>query len=154
MLGHEAAAVESALRPRVFTAVRAEPDAAMFESARAGLAAVRGGGCAGAILQPADHPGVDAGTLARLLEAARAHPGRVIMPEYAGKGGHPALIPEGWFPTILAYHGAGGLRECWRAHADGCLRLPVDDPRVVRDVDTPADIAMPAREHRGDQSES
>lgn len=141
VLGHEPRAVETALRPRRFETVLSDPDGPMFESVRAGLrAASLLQGISWIILQPADHPGVGAVTLQRLVQEATARPGLAVIPEYAGKGGHPAVIPVLLVPEILAYTGPGGLREFWRSHPNRRVRLDVDDPSVVRDVDTPDDL--------------
>lgn len=140
--GHDAAAVVAALAPREFVEARSDPDADMFHSVRLGLGAARRQfPSAGAYwLHLADHPFVHAGTVASLQHAYQADAGRrVVMPEHAGKGGHPVVVPGAVVDALLAWRGEGGLRAFWLQRADLCLRLRVDDPGAVRDVDTPAD---------------
>lgn len=125
--------VVAALGDRRFHAVVPDGEA-MLDSASAGLRAVGPG--ADAMLQLADHPEVARSSVQTLLDN-RA--GIAVMPEYAGHGGHPVLIPAALFADILDNAGPGGLRAYWREHPDCCRRLRVDDPGVVRDLDGPAD---------------
>jgi len=69
------------------------------------------------------------------------------MPEYNGKGGHPALIPMDIARRILQWaradgtpataRGQGGLRQFWIDHPELHRRLPVNDPSCVVDLDSP-----------------
>ena len=137
VVGSSPHAVVAALGDRRFHQVRPQ-GAEMIDSVRAGLRAVRGiDPHADALLHPADHPEVARSTLTVLLEARRTHGDLALLPEHAGRGGHPAFIPVRLFDTILEWAGPGGLRRFWREHPECCQRLPVDDPWVVRDVDTP-----------------
>jgi molybdenum cofactor cytidylyltransferase len=141
VLGHEAQAVAAALGARPFHQVLGDPDAAMSESIRAGLeAALRIDPRATVVLQPGDHPAVAEETLRALIAAAAAQPDYAVMPEHGGQGGHPVLIPPSVVGEVLRADFSGGLRQFWRIHPELCVRLPVDDPRVVRDVDTPEQL--------------
>jgi molybdenum cofactor cytidylyltransferase len=140
VLGHEADAVRTALGARRFVGVPTDPDADMMESVRAGLgAAIDRFPEAGAMwLHLVDVPFVRAGTLTAVSAAFEAHGGRVgVMPDHGGRGGHPALIPRAVAQEIMRWNGAGGLRAFWTEHPGLRLRLAVDDPGVVRDLDTP-----------------
>ncbi len=131
-----AAAIAAALDERRFRPAIPQGDE-MIDSVRAGLLAARAiDHDADVLLQPADHPDVAPGTLEALL-ADRRDDDTAVIPAYDGRGGHPVLIPSGLFGDILAYDGPGGVRQFWRDHPDRCRRLPVDDPAVVHDLDTP-----------------
>jgi len=140
VVGHEAESVIAALGDRKFQSVHVDPNAEMIESVKAGLALARElDAAAGVLLHPADHPDVKRETLDELVRAAAASPRSAIMPTCCSKGGHPVLIPAELVWNIAAYRGSGGLRQFWLDHADRCVRLPVEDPGVTRDIDTPAD---------------
>src|SRR5438874_4839344 len=47
----------------------------------------------GWLLVPADHPLLEPGVLDRLIAAWRASPGRIIIPAFRGKRGHPTMFP-------------------------------------------------------------
>lgn len=144
VLGRDAEAVRDSLGDREYLHVESDSDAEMFASVCAGLeAARRVNPHAEVLLQPGDHPEVRRATLDALIQAAGdppdGCPGRAVMPQFDGQGGHPVLIPAMLTGTILGYNGPGGLRQFWVDRPRLCLRLPVDDPAVVRDIDTPKD---------------
>lgn len=138
VLGHDAEAVAAALGGRPYHRVLSDPDAPMFDSIRAGLeAAQRIDSQAVVVLQPGDHPEVAAPTLQALVTAAAGQPDCAVMPEHAGRGGHPVFIPPSVARQVLQVDCRGGLRQFWHDHPELCVRLAVDDASVVRDVNTP-----------------
>lgn len=95
------------------------------------------------LLAPADVPLVRRAVLDALADAwARAGaPARGwLAPRCAGRHGHPIVVGR----ALLAARGPADagrpLREL-RALADPLLDVPVDDPAVLDDLDTPADLA-------------
>ena len=141
VLGHEAVAVAAALIGRPYHQVLSDPDAAMFESIRAGLAAAAQiDPQATVVLQPGDHPDVAAATLKALIAAAAAHRDCAVMPEFEHHGGHPVLIPPSVVRLVLQAECPGGLRQFWIDHPGLCVRLPVDDSGVIRDINTPEQL--------------
>ena len=79
-------------------------------------------------------------TLENLAELSVAQPEKAIMPEFSGRGGHPVFIPPAIAAQVLDSGCAEGLGRFWKSHPELCVRIPVDDASVVRDVDTPADL--------------
>jgi len=92
---------------------------------------------------PADHPAVSAATV-RLL-AASADPGRVRIPTWRGRRGHPALLGGELRTDAIRCPDAGGLRELWRLRADEVTELAVADPGVVANSDTPEEYEAALR---------
>jgi CTP:molybdopterin cytidylyltransferase MocA len=138
VLGHERDAVAGALAPRLFHSVVSNPDAPLFDSIRAGLAAAtRLDPAATVVLQPGDHPRVAPETLAALAAAARANPDQAILPEFCGRGGHPVFIPPALVARLLVEDCPHGLGRFWTDYPQSCCRVAVDDPTVVEDIDTP-----------------
>jgi molybdenum cofactor cytidylyltransferase len=141
VVGHEAIAVTAALRDRPFQSVQSSSDEPMFHSVRTGLlAAVAHDPAAIVILQPADHPEVARSTLQKLLDESLNRPTKAIIPQHAGHGGHPVLIPPRVVSAILNGDCPNGLGDFWLEHPEYCCRVPVDDAAVIRDVDTPEDM--------------
>jgi len=141
VLGHEADAVAAALAPRDFHRAVSSPDRPMFESIRAGLRAAHSIDAeAIVVLHPADHPEVTCATLATLADWSLKRPAQAVIPEYESRGGHPVLIPPPVAGAILAADCPAGLGQFWHDHPDLCVRVPVDDPTILRDIDTPADL--------------
>lgn len=145
VLGHDAEAVAAALANRQFHSAQSDPDAPMFDSIRAGLEAARSiDPNATIVLQPADHPAVALATLTALTDWSLQPPVQAVIPEYQGRGGHPVLIPPTVAASILEADCPNGLGQFWIDHPESCNRLPVDDPTILRDIDTPGDL--PQRE--------
>lgn len=141
VVGHDAGAVAAALGERPFHRVESSAAAPMFESVRCGLvAAAAVDPTAVVVLQPGDHPEVLPTTLAILVDRLHADPTQVIIPTYGGRGGHPVLIPPRMAAILTSILAPNGLGEYWRAHPEHCVRVAVDDPRIVRDIDWPQDV--------------
>ena len=118
-----------------------DPHSEMLQSIRLGLAALR---CApdAVFLWPGDHPAVEPDTLRSLVRAA----GReiAVLPTYRSQRGHPALLGSALLPAVAAIGAGLGLRQLWRERGDAVRELPVEDPGVIRDLDTPEDYAAAA----------
>ena len=146
--------------------VNPAPERGMASSVALGFAAIASGPAAAAWLWPVDHPAVTEATLRRLVAALEApeadaaadaigrvrslpmaDPGDpmralsmlVAQPRHRGAGGHPPLIRRALWPALAACaHEARGARGVLRAARS--VAVEVDDPGVVRDIDTPADL--------------
>lgn len=122
------------------------PERGMASSIACGFAALAEASAspfAAAWLWPVDHPRVTAATLRTLLARAQASDAAWIQPRFAGAGGHPPLIRRAlWSALAACGDAADGARGVLRG-APVCA-VEVDDPAVVRDVDTPADLGLPA----------
>lgn len=141
VLGYDADKVAAALSPRSFDSAFSSADVPMSESICAGLrAAAEIDAHATVVLQPGDHPEVSDITLRTLVSESLLSAGHAVIPQYQDRGGHPALIPGVVAQAILATSCPEGLKQFWADFPHLCRRLPVDDPSVIRDVDTPADL--------------
>ncbi len=88
----------------------------------------------------ADMPWVAADTLTRLAAAmADGGPDAVVQPVHQGVPGHPVGFGSAWFPQLAALTGDAGARSVVRAAAAAqrLIRLDVDDPGILEDLDTP-----------------
>lgn len=94
-----------------------------------------------AVVGLVDHPAVRGATVAALLEAARGPaPSAIVVPAYRGKRGHPVAFARAVWPELLGADDARGARSVVRADAERVRVLDLDDPGVLIDVDTPADL--------------
>lgn len=121
-------------------AVNADPARGMASSIAIGFAAIAEGRADAAWLWPVDHPDVEADTLRALIAARAADPtAEVARPRHAGRGGHPPLIARSVWPRLAGCAALpGGARDVIAAAV--VVAVDVDDPGVVRDTDTPADL--------------
>jgi molybdenum cofactor cytidylyltransferase len=142
VLGHEADAVSGALGDRPFHRAQSDPDAPMFASILAGIRAAQSiDPHATIVLQPGDHPEIGAATLVALMGLSLQRPLHAIVPEHQGRGGHPVLIPASVARRILESDCPTGLGDFWKAHPELRIRVPLGDPGICRDIDTPADLS-------------
>lgn len=88
----------------------------------------------------ADMPCIGVPTLRRVAEAV-AGGAALAAPTYAGRRGHPVGLAARWKDALLALEGDEGARAILRQHAALLQTLETDDPGVLQDVDTPADLA-------------
>ncbi|WP_442488901.1 nucleotidyltransferase family protein [Halomonas litopenaei] len=72
----------------------------------------------------------------RLL-AASASADRLVRPRFHGQPGHPVIIGRDFWPEMTQLHGQDGARALLHRHRQALLEIDVDDPGVVRDLDTP-----------------
>ncbi|RMG96655.1 MAG: nucleotidyltransferase family protein [Deltaproteobacteria bacterium] len=112
-----------------------------FSTLRAGLAALADD--AAALVLTVDRPHLRPSTLAALLDVHRRTPDAVVQPAYGGRHGHPVLLPSWACRALREACEARTLREFLRAPNVAPARrfVEVDDPAVVENLDTPADLS-------------
>jgi CTP:molybdopterin cytidylyltransferase MocA len=117
----------------VKTAYNREPRSDMAESVRLGLREVDAAST-GVLVCLSDHPLVSSETVRSLVKVHAEHPGRIIIPFYKGRRGHPTLFPRTIIRDIL---NDKTLRDVITDHAEVVRAVEVDDEGVVLDMDTP-----------------
>lgn len=95
----------------------------------------------GWFLCPGDHPAISSRVIEQLrqmwLEPDRAS--SILIPTYQGKRGHPSLIGWEHVPHIRRLAPNVGLNRYLRDHAAVTREIPVEEPGVLTDLDTPED---------------
>lgn len=138
VLGHDAERIAGGLR-RAASAVlvlNPAPEGGQLSSLQCGLRAL----CPDTeafFFAPADSPGAAPSTIEALLGAFRSEPAAADFwqPQRAGRHGHPVLASARMAEALLALPAASSARDVIR-HARRRF-VPVDDPFVLLDVDTP-----------------
>jgi molybdenum cofactor cytidylyltransferase len=110
------------------------PGWGMGDSIAAGVAASRD--AAGWLVLPGDMPFVQADTLQRVAAALAHHP--IAHARHAGRRGHPVAFRAEVMPELLALTGDQGARGVLARHHS--VAVDVDDPGVLIDIDTVADL--------------
>ncbi|HWG89523.1 MAG TPA: NTP transferase domain-containing protein, partial [Candidatus Thermoplasmatota archaeon] len=78
------------------------------------------------------------------LQAARAEHGpeaRFFVPTYAGRGGHPLLIDARSRDEVLVMGPDTPLRALLEAQPEAVRRIPVTNPGILVNVNTPEEYA-------------
>ena len=78
----------------------------------------------------------DEEVLAKGLEGDRIH-----QPFHAGRGGHPVGFGSRCFPELAQLSGEEGGRPLLERHDEKVLRIELEDAGILKDVDTPAQLA-------------
>ena len=140
---------EAALSPIVYAngaslVVNPEPARGQFSSLQLGLQEVMNRGRDTAMITLVDRPPVQKETI-ETLEAAfnKAIVKRkwAVIPEYQGKHGHPILIGREMLGEFLKAPETSNAREVERAHEDDIEYVPLDDPLIALNIDTPEQYA-------------
>ena len=140
-------AANCARRAGALAITNPHPEGEMLVSIRLGLRALAPDFDA-VFVWPADHPAVSPATLGFLASAA--DPARALLPTYLSRRGHPALIGRELLPDIALIPPEEGLRHLWRTRTEAVLEVPVEDPGVIRNIDTPSDYEkLTGEEPRG-----
>ena len=85
-----------------------------------------------------DMPYVSPATLRALLDALEQGAG-IAAPVFDGRRGNPVAFGARHLPALLALTGEHGARALLRS--EPVTEIAVDDPGILRDIDTPGDLA-------------
>jgi molybdenum cofactor cytidylyltransferase len=94
---------------------------------------------AGVLFTPVDHPLVREKTYGILIDAWMEDRSRIVIPRFRERKGHPAIFPKRVFERVLEGELPNGARDVIYEEWDSVSFIPVDDPGVVWDIDTPDD---------------
>ena len=115
-----------------------------FEAAEQGMGASLAWGIArlpawdGCLVCLADMPFVQPRTY-RLL-AAELTPENIVIPGHMGRRGNPVGFGRRFFAELAELNDERGGRKIIRRHEADVLEIPVEDPAILLDIDTPADL--------------
>lgn len=140
---------EAALAPIIYAngaalVVNPDPQRGQFSSLRVGLQDVLNRGRDAAIITLVDRPPVEIETLATLESAfdrITAERKWAAIPEYQGKHGHPILAGREMLEAFLRAPETSNARDIEHAHQTYIEYVPVDDPLVALNIDTPEQYA-------------
>ena len=92
-----------------------------------------------AIVNLVDHPLVSSETITAVLDSFRAAPVPIVIASYQGKRGHPVLFSSQVYGEILAAPLDQGAKVVVRKDPARVREVPLDDPGILVDIDTPED---------------
>lgn len=136
VLGHEAEAVRPSVPDRARVVVNEAYREGRASSLRAGASALRDAADP-IVLLNIDQPR-PRHVIAELLAAHLAGDAPITMPVHDGRHGHPVVLSGALLPELrAATEGAAGLRGVIAQHADEARDVPIADPIVLLDINTP-----------------
>lgn len=124
--------------------VNPDPSRGQFSSLQTGLHEVLNRGRDAAMITLVDRPPVKTESIELLIaefEQVLTRSIWAVVPEYQGKHGHPILAGREMIEAFLRAPATATAREVEHAHQDQIAYLPVNDPFVALNVDTPEQYA-------------
>lgn len=118
-----------------------KPAKGQFHSFQLGLGAAAENGASAALIGLVDQPLIKPETISKILERGAASPEKVIIPQVAGKHGHPILIPRALFDGFLAAAENKTAQQVLHEHPEWIEYIELSDPSAVADIDSPEDLA-------------
>jgi molybdenum cofactor cytidylyltransferase len=142
VLGAHRDAIGAAVPADNRIAVIENPDYALgqLSSIKAGLRAVSVHADA-AIVHLVDHPTVMTESFSRLASEYESSQKPILVARYRGRRGHPVLFDRSIFDELQQAPTDVGARAVVKANMDRVIYVDVDDPGILLDLDTPADLA-------------
>lgn len=95
--------------------------------------------CEALALMLGDMPELRAETLLQLMAHARLD--AIVRPRHQGRAGHPVIFGRAFWPALAELEGDEGARALLKRHTSQVVMLDVDDPGILTDIDTPADLS-------------
>ncbi|QSL91349.1 nucleotidyltransferase family protein [Ectopseudomonas toyotomiensis] len=88
----------------------------------------------------ADMPAIHRDSLETLIAHSSAN--NIVLPSYRGKRGHPVLFGRDFWPQLATLSGDVGARPVLQQNPNAVRIVELDDPGVLQDIDTPADLSQ------------
>ncbi len=126
-----------------FLVLNPNPERGQFSSLKIGLQEVLNRGRDAAIVTLVDRPAAAVATIEQLKSEFLSAGDQTwaVVPEYAGKHGHPIVIGRELIGAFLDAPDSSSAREVEHSLQQHIRYLAVDDPLVAANVDTPEDFA-------------
>ncbi len=99
------------------------------------------------IIALGDMPRIQPATIRQIADALAAG-AAIVAPVYRGTRGHPVGFSGAQREALAALSGDAGARDILRTERSRITLLECDDPGVLADIDTPADLAQIGRGER------
>ena len=96
----------------------------------------------GFVIALADMPFIRASTIAAVRDALAAG-APLVAPYFRARRGHPVGIGAKFRSELEALRGDEGAKKIVAANEASLRKIPVGDPGVLRDIDTPRDLVPP-----------
>ncbi len=129
-----------------------EPETGPIASLRGALRALQPLQPSAVLVWPVDLPHVRVTTVERVMEVHRRTAAPIVIPTFGERRGHPVIWGAQLFGELLDSPTAtrDGARAVLHEHERDVVSVPVDDPAVIDQVNTPEDYERLVREWNRD----
>ena len=139
---------EAALAPIAYSngaslVTNPDPSRGQFSSLQVGLHEVLNRGRDAAVVTLVDRPPISAATIVLLRDAYEAAAQSIwaVVPEFSGKHGHPYLLGRELMEMFLQAPATASARDIEHRYQKHIQYVPVSDPFVALNINTPQDYA-------------
>ncbi len=140
VLGHSAELIQQSVKfGRARSVMNESYREGIASSLRAGIASVSTQADA-ALIVLADQPFLQSQTIDRLIDEYRSKKPEIIVPTFKGFRGNPVLLDRCVFGELAELTGDVGCRAIFAGHAQGLMKVAVEDAGILVDLDTPQDV--------------
>jgi len=127
--------------PRIKVVYNPNYPAGQLSSVRASIKALSPD-CAAALTHLTDHPGVALATFKALVSEFERAGQPIVVARYRGRWGYPVVFARGGFGELIHTPDDRSARFVVNAVPARVAYLDTEDPAVVQDLDTPADLVQ------------
>jgi len=89
-----------------------------------------------------DEPFVTSSTIDALLAEREGSRAKILIPTYRGQRGNPVLVDRELAAEMQSITGDQGCRAIFGHHVEQILEVPVDDPGILIDLDSPEQVTQ------------
>jgi molybdenum cofactor cytidylyltransferase len=93
----------------------------------------------GLLVWPVDHPLVPGVVIDELIEVFENNPGRIVIPKFEGRRGHPVIFPKSLFNDLRSAPADEGARAIIHRNEELVYELNTKEKEVLVNIDTPED---------------
>jgi molybdenum cofactor cytidylyltransferase len=98
----------------------------------------------GYLVALADMPFVRPSSIAAVRDALTGG-AALVAPYFRARRGHPVGISGVFFEELLNLKGDEGAKHLLKENSEQLVKIPIGDPGVIRDIDTPGDLTPPLK---------
>ena len=98
----------------------------------------------GYLVALADMPFVRRSSIAAVRDALAAG-APLVAPYFRARRGHPVGISGTFYEALLSCKGDEGAKHLLKENEQKLVKIPIGDPGVIRDIDTPGDLMPPLK---------
>lgn len=136
VLGHRADEVKERIKYlNVHFALNPKPESEMSESIAYGVRELSMN-VESTFIALVDQPAIPSYVIRKLIQTRNQTNAKLIVPTFRNRAGHPVLVDLCFRDALLNLSSQNGLRGMIENHKDEVLRIEVDSPFILRDMDT------------------
>ena len=94
----------------------------------------------GWLITLADMPYIRADSLQQIINAWDEQ-ASIVLPHYHDVPGHPVLFSKHFYSSLIQLEGDVGAKSILMRNTSDVVRIDLDDPGILKDIDNPDDVA-------------